>query len=91
MRYSSQIEATTAETKNKNQIKKMKLTKTQTAMMLKLAGKIKTTPYTCNHESAALAALRFKKLAEYSYYEAGGNRFCETQLTLAGKKMAETI
>jgi hypothetical protein len=77
--------------KTKNQIKKMKLTKTQTAMMLKLAGKIKTTPYTCNHENAALAALRFKKLAEYSYYEAGGNRFCETQLTLAGKKMAETI
>ena len=69
----------------------MKLTKTQTAMMLKLAGKIKTTPYTCNHEGAALDALRSKKLAEYSYYDAGGNRFCETQLTLAGKKMAETL
>ncbi len=91
MRLYLQIEGATPETKTKNQNKKMKLTKTQTAMMLKLAGKIKTTPYTCNHENAALAALRSKKLAEYFYFQNNVGTCCDTRLTEAGQKIAEAI
>jgi hypothetical protein len=69
----------------------MKLTKTQTAMVLKLAGKIKTTPYSCNHENSALDALRSKNLAEYFYYQNNVGTCCGTRLTEAGQKFSELL
>lgn len=65
----------------------MKLTKTQVAVVQKLAGKIQSTPFSCNHEDRAFDTLKANGFAEYHRAEGVTVR----RLTEAGKKLAETL
>jgi hypothetical protein len=67
----------------------MNLTKTQKAVLLKLAGKVESIPYSCNHENRAFDALRSGGLAEWFQYETPAGICTGRRLTDAGKEAAE--
>jgi hypothetical protein len=69
----------------------MNFTKTQKAVLLKLAGKLESTPYTCNHEDYAFGALRSLRLAEWFQYETPAGTCTGRRLTDAGKEAAENV
>lgn len=68
-----------------------KLTKTQSAVLAQLAGKIQNAPYSSNHVYTARNFLLWNGFAEYNRIEQDGKSHTTVRLTEAGKKLAESL